>query len=257
MINGVMLGIEEGALEFIPDVLDSYYGISNGLWALVNDPSLVTHEFIISCNECIENLIQLNSTVILNEFVPEIVDLINVWDTSDIQLKGEKTGYVIGKYGVGIFASFCTAKCIQAYEKICKINQLCTLKAFSKSEENALKIAEQAHKRLYLREDFLNNGNLKIHFDRQNKHVPGKHNYCDGRSIFDHPDPQSLINKFAGTGNRLNKEIPGTSGYKELVDFQEYIGIWKTETGDIQLPTTRGTIHYNKNGVHIVPAEPK
>ena len=45
-----------------------------------------------------------------------------------------------------------------------------------------------------------------------------------------------------------------TPGYKEVVDFKEHIGIWKNKTES--LPTTKGTIHYAKDGAHIVPAHP-
>lgn len=46
------------------------------------------------------------------------------------------------------------------------------------------------------------------------------------------------------------------AGYRETVDFGEYIGIWKNETGNLALPTTRGTIHYARDHAHIVPAYP-
>jgi hypothetical protein len=45
--------------------------------------------------------------------------------------------------------------------------------------------------------------------------------------------------------------ILGQPGYKETVDFGEYIGMWKSEDGTMSLPTTRGTIHYGKKGAHI------
>jgi hypothetical protein len=41
----------------------------------------------------------------------------------------------------------------------------------------------------------------------------------------------------------VNKEIPGNSSYKEVVDFGEHIGIYKDLQG-LVLATTRGTIHY-------------
>ena len=46
--------------------------------------------------------------------------------------------------------------------------------------------------------------------------------------------------------------IVGFPGYKETVDFGEYIGVWISEDGLTRLPTTRGTIHYGKEGALIL-----
>ncbi len=97
---------------------------------------------------------------------------------------------------------------------------------------------------------------MRVEWDKQSKHILGKHNYQPGKSIFEHQDPQRLLEEFAGTGRKINDTLPGTPGYKEVVDFQEHIGIWKNENG-VALPTTRGAIHYSKNGAHIVPLKPK
>jgi hypothetical protein len=46
-------------------------------------------------------------------------------------------------------------------------------------------------------------------------------------------------------------------GYIEKVDFKEVIGIWKDKQGKNATPTTRGKIHYDKDGgAHIVPTNP-
>ncbi|PMR59346.1 transposase [Verrucosispora sp. ts21] len=88
-----------------------------------------------------------------------------------------------------------------------------------------------------------------MHPGKQGKHVPGHNNFdpTRGRSEFTHSDPQGLINQFAGTGVR--------HGNKEVVDFRQHIGTWVGIDGT-RLSTTRGTIHYGKDDVHIVPAHP-
>lgn len=77
-----------------------------------------------------------------------------------------------------------------------------------------------------------------------------------GKSIFEHSDPQGLLNKFAGKGRPIDAS-PGSLYYKELVDFGENIGVWKDKYNTLSLPTTKGTIHYSKDGAHIIPAHPK
>lgn len=104
--------------------------------------------------------------------------------------------------------------------------------------------------------------NLKIHLGKQAKHIPGSNNYKVLRSKgkrpseLTHPDPQRLIDNKAGTGQKIIS-TDGSWTSKEVVDFGENIGFWVDESNpSIQLPTTRGTIHYSKDGTHIVPAHP-
>lgn len=47
------------------------------------------------------------------------------------------------------------------------------------------------------------------------------------------------------------------NGYKEWVDFQETIGIWKDKSGKgLDTTTQFGIIHYGDRGAHIVPSNP-
>ncbi|PAD11281.1 polymorphic toxin type 50 domain-containing protein, partial [Shouchella clausii] len=57
------------------------------------------------------------------------------------------------------------------------------------------------------------------------------------------------LDEFAGKGTTVTKN-------KERVDFGEPIGkYYDRDTGNY-VETTRGLIHYSKNGAHIVPSEP-
>ncbi len=56
----------------------------------------------------------------------------------------------------------------------------------------------------------------------------------------------------SGGKGHPERGVPGQAGFKETVDFEEYIGIWKSEDSILTLPTTRETIHYGKKGSHIV-----
>ncbi|HDR8261976.1 TPA: transposase [Bacillus cereus] len=92
----------------------------------------------------------------------------------------------------------------------------------------------------------------------QEKHIPDTPNYKQelangkNKSIFygDNKIAQELLNKFAGKGQLL------PNGKKERVDFGKTIGkYYDRDTGEY-LETTRGMIHYGKDGAHIVPSEP-
>lgn len=98
---------------------------------------------------------------------------------------------------------------------------------------------------------------VKVKPGAQEKHIPHTPNYkqelANGKhkSIFygDNKKAQELLDKFAGKGTTVTKN-------KERVDFGEPIGkYYEKDTGNY-VETTRGVIHYSKNGVHIVPSEP-
>ncbi len=97
-----------------------------------------------------------------------------------------------------------------------------------------------------------------IHADKQGKHVVGHKNYdpTSLKSIFSHHDPERLLRQHAGKGVPL-MELEVGMGYKEALEFGEYIGEYHDIKGNLKIPTTRGTIHYYKNGgAHIAPAAP-
>ena len=93
---------------------------------------------------------------------------------------------------------------------------------------------------------------LKLHVDRQGKHIIGHKNYIPGKSIFNGTvqDAQKLIDKFVGTGKFFNEELT-----RERVDFGEIIGTYVKGNGEFYT-TTNGIIHYSKKGVHIIPSNP-
>ena len=90
-----------------------------------------------------------------------------------------------------------------------------------------------------------------VHEANQAKHMPGETGFIEGRSEFTGTmeDAQRLISEFAGTGQRINDQ-------KERVDFGEVIGNWVDQDTVEKFPTTRGIIHYGKNGAHVVPSRP-
>jgi putative RNase toxin 50 of polymorphic toxin system len=184
--------------------------------------------------------------------------LVERWEELDHFQRGELTGYVIGKYGVDIFAGVGIAKAMKFCRGLRRANQLLTFETMALNERNKTLMIAEAAKRVEARKQILNSANLQIQWDKQGKHIIGHKNYDSAlnKSILTHPDPQNLIEKFAGNGIKDNNAIPGIAGYKELVDFKEVIGFYIDEKGANRLATSWGKIHYAKDGVHIVPAKP-
>ena len=97
----------------------------------------------------------------------------------------------------------------------------------------------------------------QIEEGKQGKHILGHNNYIDGRSYLttDIKEAQDLVNKYAGTG-KIQRDRQGHWSHKEVVTMRKNIGVYKDLKGN-ELPTDIATIHYSKNGVHVVPAKPR
>ncbi|WP_346244075.1 T7SS effector LXG polymorphic toxin [Shouchella clausii] len=99
---------------------------------------------------------------------------------------------------------------------------------------------------------------VKVKPGAQEKHIPHTPNYkqelANGKhkSIFygDNKKAQELLDKFAGKGHLL------PNGNKERVDFGEPIGKYYDRNTGKYHTTTKGLIHYGKDGAHIVPSRP-
>jgi len=90
-----------------------------------------------------------------------------------------------------------------------------------------------------------------LHFGRQAKHLRGQPNYDASKSTItlSIQELQRLVELKAGTGTWRQAN-------REVVDFEVAIGLFRDlGTGELHR-TTRGTIHYSKSGVHVVPADP-
>ncbi len=256
LINGIKKGIEEGSLEFVPSMLASLYGLGHGLWALVSQPLDTSKEIIFACQNCINYLKQNTPIEIIDELVPELKELINDWDNLTDEKKGDLTGHVIGKYGIDILMTCGSIKAIKVFRDLKEANAILTLEKTTKSSKNAKVILEEAFRKYSQREIVLKNANLKIQWDKQRKHIWGQKNYKEGNSLFMHSNPQKLVNDFAGKGMKVGNEIPGLPGFKEIVNFEEFVG-YDVSLDGTKTATTWGKIHYAKDGTHIVPTKPR
>ncbi|MGU3414954.1 hemagglutinin repeat-containing protein [Enterobacteriaceae bacterium C34A] len=102
---------------------------------------------------------------------------------------------------------------------------------------------------------------ISINKGQQNKHVPGTNEYKTAaassgnqRSVLT-VDPQSLLPQL-GTGQQVGKVDVGLAGSKERVNFGKVIGNYVDKDTGLSMPTTKGIVHYGKDGAHIVPARP-
>lgn len=256
--GGIIKGGVEGAKEFIPSILGSLSGIGEGLWAFAKDPVNVSAEFVEAAYGCIEFIKDHTPKEIISVIVPELKDLVEKWDDLSYRQKGDMAGHIIGKYGVDIFSGAALTKGVKTYRNLKRANNLLTFEMAALSERNRFYLKEQVELKKERRKQILKSANLTIQQDKQGKHLIGHPNYNPKlhKSILTHPNPQSLVDRYAGTGLR-EAGIVGEAGYKEIIDFNEYIGYHVLEETGEKTLTTRGKIHYAKNGVHVVPALPQ
>ena len=92
---------------------------------------------------------------------------------------------------------------------------------------------------------------VKLNSGSQGKHIVNHPNYMEGRSILygDIDDAQVLLNKYAGTGQKINE-------HKERVNFGKVIGVYINSETSEAFETTKGIIHYGDKGAHIIPSRP-
>ncbi|WP_443147098.1 polymorphic toxin type 50 domain-containing protein [Paenibacillus sp. HWE-109] len=104
----------------------------------------------------------------------------------------------------------------------------------------------------------VNGFEAKIKAGQQEKHIVGAPNYnqelANGKvkSKFNGTlsEAQKLLDAYAGSGVWI-----GTN--KERVDFGDIIGEYYDPQSQTYTDTSKGIIHYGKDGAHIVPARPQ
>lgn len=257
LIAATAQGALEAAVDFIPSSCNTIYGLGETLWAIHTHPIDSANKYAATCLEvgnCIADYCKNVDWDTIDEYSVEIKTLYENYDNLSDSEKGTLLGGPIGKYGVEIFVGGAILKGLRAAINLKQANRVCNLESMMISNANKEALAASACKHCAEREAFFRK--VRISWDKQNKHIPGKHNYLENKSVLQHKDPQGLLSKFAGTGQKKNAVSTGNPGYKEVVDFKEPIGIWISEDGKVALTTTKGTIHYAKDGAHIVPAKP-
>ncbi len=256
LLGSAIIGAGESIVDFVPSLCRSAYGLSEILWITVQHPIESTKNFTDACYEMGQCLTEYCKSVEWNT-IDEYKDQVEIsyerFDSLAATEKGEFIGYIVGKYGVDIFSGKACMKGVAAYRKLKAANRICNLEVMISSPANKKAIIDSslrhaAHRKAYIK-------NVKYNFDSHNKHILSHNDFDPKRSIWQHKDPEGLLKDFAGTGYPGKGEF-GMPGFRENVDFKEHIGIWKNMKGTLELPTTRGTIHYGKKGAHIVPSDP-
>lgn len=220
--------------------------------------------------QCIVNYCKNVDAEIIDDYVDQIKILYKSYDQLSDQQKGELIGYTIGRYGVEIVAGTVTGtaagkgvqytnKVVPLFRNLRNANRVCNFEIMllSEAEKKAIvssSLAHAAEREVYFK-------NIKIHWDRQNKHLPGAHNFQTGKGaiLIEKSELEALIKEHAGKGQRVAGPIL-EANFKERVDFGKTIGEYALESKGKPtkyIPTTKDIIHYDKNGsAHVIPSDP-
>jgi hypothetical protein len=256
LLKGGIRGIQDATNEFLPSICNSICGVGNFLWMTMQHPIQTPRELAAAIMEFCNYLRTCDKAELAQLLVPEMYELIVKWDEIYYEKRGELMGYCLGKYGVDILLPVATAKgfkYVKALHGIKKAEKLSVLKTLAKSPESKEALTQAAVQWSEQRQVYFSK--VKIVKDMQNKHIRGTHNFDPTRSEWIHSNPELKIKQFAGKGQKVVGE-PGRPGYKERIDCGEIIGYYTSKSGD-KVSTTMATIHYSKEGAHIVPARPK
>lgn len=254
-IGGVQKGVSEGCSEFVPSTLASLKGMGNFIWATITHPIETPRKIIFAALEFCSHLSKCNLEEISGLLVPELHDLILQWNQLNHSERGKGLGHAVGKYGLEIFSPIAISKganIYKSFQQIKKLEKCCALESLADKTRKAAtlqaatKFAEKRKQQL---------SKICIEADKQGKHNPKHKNFKPGKSEFLHDNPQKLLDEFGGKGQKIAGEF-GNPGYKERIDCGEIIGYYVNAKTNERLLTSKATIHYSKNGAHIVPAKP-
>lgn len=256
---GTIEGAHISATEFVPNTLGTLSGIGQGLWAFVSSPNEVSQKFLDGMYNSVKYIKDHSTQEMLEQMIPELRVLVQDWDYLSNSERSNKMGFIVGKYGFDIFAPCAVLKGIKRFQELKRANTMLTLESCL-TKKKRIKILEEVVKRDAWRQRLLKDGKIGIHWGRQNKHIPGAHNFDPkrGELLVTKQRLKNLLNDKMGCGQKIRGDISCSPGYKERIEFGEIIGKYAYKKGEdvVKIPTTRGVAHYSKDGVHVVPSAP-
>lgn len=276
LMGGLTKGSLESIKDYVPSLCSTAYGLGCSLWVgvqapieFVQAPIESSKNFANACCEicdCLSDYYKNFDQTKIDEYKENLDEYKEIVEEFCIDFnnftekeKGEFIGYNVGKYGVDFFAGGALAKGAQAYRNLKRANALCNIEAMVLSTAQKEQIIASSLKHAAERDLYFSN--TKINWNHQGKHLPTKHNFIKTKGIIslEEKELESLMKLHSGKGQRISGPL-GEAGYKERVDFGKIIGDYALQKDGKfvkHIPTTKGIIHYAKDGLkHLVPSRP-
>lgn len=128
LLYGAMLGGGAGSVEFV----SSIRGGLTFLWSFACSPIDVSKELIEALHEIGLFLASGRVDVLLQEALPELFECREYWHTWSEYVKGQKLGFIIGKYSILAFYYIATPNSgVYCYNKLKRANIMAILERYS------------------------------------------------------------------------------------------------------------------------------
>lgn len=259
---GLLLGLKNGSQvtieDFIPSTLSCCRGILHGLWWVAcTSPDEVCDTFIGAAYD-LGHFISTHSTKeCLECVVPELKELSLSWNELNDYSKGEKMGFIIGKYGLDIYLFGVFAKGLKKLTSLKRINTMFTLENCALSQSKQTLILKESTKLAISRECLISqslktgkilvkNKNVAYHI-MQPKHAWDKLikltgnvsedfkkvlTFLEEHNIYDKSCLKNPITAFPKDSPRIIR-----SKYEKIIDNHIIEAVFETylETGEIYL----------------------
>ena len=142
LLHGTMLGGREGTIEFVSSVR----GGLTFLWSFACSPIDVAKELIEALYEIGEFLASGRVDVLLQEALPELFECREHWDSWSEFTKGQKLGFIIGKYSIVAFYYLATPNVgIHFYNNLKRANIMAILRRYSVTKSAHILEASAKH----------------------------------------------------------------------------------------------------------------
>lgn len=128
LLYGTMLGAREGTIEFV----SSIRGGLTFLWSFACSPLDVSKELVQALYDMGAFLASGQVYMLLQEALPEFFECGEYWDTWSDFTKGQKLGFIVGKYSILVFYYFATADVgVHFYNSLRRANIMAILERYS------------------------------------------------------------------------------------------------------------------------------
>lgn len=153
--GGFCIGITQGSaialIEFVPSTWSCCKGILHGLWSFACSPTEVSSDLINASYDLVKFIKENTASECLETIVPELKDLCVKWEILSDYDKGNRIGYIIGKYGIDILAPGASLKGVKKYQQLKRLNSMFTVECCVASEAKKAKIIEASSKHASIR----------------------------------------------------------------------------------------------------------
>jgi len=139
LMLGLLEGGTEAAVNFVPSLCDTAYGLDACLWNFAQEPIASTASFCNACYDTGETVVEYIKTLDqekIDKMAIEVQDLYKRFSSLSDDEKGQIIGYCVGKYGVEIFAGAATLKCAAAIKNLKTANRVLNLERLAVSEKS-------------------------------------------------------------------------------------------------------------------------